>query len=75
MAAMMAAHTLARSDRSHSTRAVVGLMLSLMVWTGGVALARAEPHAARAYAMTCAGMVGAFFVPPAWAWLALSFTE
>ncbi len=75
MAAMMAAHTLARSDRSHSTRAVVGLMLSLMVWTGGVALARVEPDAARAYAMSCAGMAGAFFVAPAWTWLALSFTE
>ncbi len=75
MAAMMAAHTLARSDRSHSTRAVVGLMAALMIWTGSVALARVEPSVTRSYVLSCTAMIGAFLVPPAWAWLALSFTE
>lgn len=75
MAAMMVGHTLARADHSYATRSVVSLMTALMIWTGSVALARVTGSIDQAYAFSCLGLVGAFLVPPAWAWMALAFTE
>lgn len=64
MASLLALHVGSRAERSRVHGLVLGLASAMMIWTGGIALARAADSPALSLSASITAFAGIFAVPP-----------
>ena len=75
LATSLATYTLVYGQRGRVRRLFIGLLASIIVWSGGVALSRAFADPVAANIATRISFLGIFALPPVWFALALHLTR